>query len=236
MIKPGLKNNPNSYTYTQLLVNFADGKPIAPDLVNFLYRHEKILSCYALDPALKYYLKPYHRKAAESHHSFLLPHEKLNPNEVTQLKRRLDIFLKSQGSHVEFRLTPEEFTLLKQAGYPELILYHGNQFLTGAPFHPGGIPHIIFFQWGNSFGVAKYVVMAEEKSLKSNVLIYFEDMQDRYLDQCVKDYIHKHQLELRAESTQLQQQLTAPKEMHHYSPYAIPTLTLSKYTERKDEK
>ena len=233
-MKPTLKNQPNSYAYKDLLVNFADGKPISPELANFLLRHEKALSGHLLDPALKYYLKPYHKMHEETH-SFLMPTEKLTRENLALLKKRLDIMLQARGAHAQFHMTPEQFTLLKQAGYPELILYHGNQFLTGAPFIPGGIAPILFFQWGNLFGVAKYVIMAEERTLKSNVLIYFEDMQERYLEKCVNDYVQIHQLELKDEQQQLLNQLKAPEEQHQQSMYQIPKLTLSINTGHKEE-
>ena len=60
--------------------------------------------------------------------------------------------------------TKEDFETFKKVVCEELILTHGNQLLTGAPFYPGGIPYTLFFQWGNLFGVAKSVVHPDEKA------------------------------------------------------------------------
>lgn len=223
-IKPTLKHNPDSYSYRDLLVKFSDGIPLSCDQFNFLVWHEKTLSNQLTDPMLKYYLKHYHQKRSNPH-SFLLPGEVLNEAAIVQFKKRLGILLQTKGTHVELSMTPKEFSEFKGLAYKELIFYHGNQLLTGAPFYPGGLPHIIYFQWGNSFGIAKYVVLAGEKALKSNVLIYFEDMLERDLDQCVEDY-----------SLQLRNQMHPQQQLSHtphiyaepaaQSMFHIPTLTL----------
>lgn len=236
-MKPTLVHKPNHYSYHQLLVNFAGGVPLTVDQLNFLSRHEKSLSSQTLDPVLKYYLGPFHKKSSE-HHSFLLHRENFDAKAAKELKRRLDLLVKPKGERVKFTITPKQFAELKNSAFPSLILYHGNQFLTGAPFYLGGIPHVVFFQWGNLFGVAKYVVMPEEKSLKSNLLIYFEDMQDRNLEQCVKDVTHelKHELlpsQQPVHAHHLEKQ--APHENYTHSPFQTPKLTLSLNSEKKEK-
>lgn len=237
-MKPTLVHKPNHYSYHQLLVNFAGGVPLSADQLNFLSRHEKSLSSTTLDPVLKYYLGPFHRKSSE-HHSFLVHRENFDAKASQELKRRLELLVKPKGARVQLNISPKQFMELKNSAYPSLILYHGNQFLTGAPFYLGGIPHVVFFQWGNLFGVAKYVVLPEEKALKSNVLIYFEDMQERYLEQCVKDVTH----ELRHELLPAQQpshthhlEKQTPQENYTHSPFQTPKLSLSLNTERKEDK
>lgn len=195
-MKPKLVLKPNDYTYQQLLVNFAGGMPLSADQLNFLYRHEKTLSSHTMDPLLKYYLKPFYQHAND-YHSFLFHKENFDAAAAKELKRRLGLMVKEKGTRVKLKITPKQFQEFKNAAHPSLIFYHGNQLITGAPFYLGGIPHVVFFQWGNLFGVAKYVVLAEEHALKSNVMIYFEDTHERYLEECVQQFVHEMKNELK---------------------------------------
>lgn len=238
-MKPKLVEKPNSYELQKLLVNFAGGVPLSADQLNFLSRHEKALSAHGLDHVLKYYLKPLHKKSME-HHSFLMHRENMNAESAKELKRRLQLMLTDKGQRVKFPMTSKQFIEFKNSAYPSLILYHGNQFLTGAPFYLGGIPHVVFFQWGNLFGVAKYVVLAEEKALASNVLIYFEEMHERNLEQCVLDFTKDMRHELKpthqvAQTHHLEK--TAPHENYTpASPFQTPKLSLSIGTLNKEQK
>ncbi len=236
-MKPSLVNQPNNYALKELLVNFAGGVPLSADQLNFLSRHEKILSQHGLDPTLKYYLKPLAKKAAE-HHSFLMHREKLDAEGATELRKRLSTVLSEKGQRVKLPLSHKQFLEFKNAAAPSLIFYHGNHFLTGAPFHPGGIPHILFFQWGNYFGIAKYVMLPEERALHSNVFVYFEDLHDRLLEQCVKEISKelRHELlhDAPAHTHHLEKQL--PHENYQPSVFHTPRLTLSVGTEKKDQK
>jgi hypothetical protein len=130
-------------------------------------------------------------------HTFILPNELLNKESIKSLKRRLILLLQSKNKNVQLKFTVEHFQELMSLAYGELILYHGNQLITGAPFFQGGIPHVVYFQWGNLFGVAKYVVLPDEKNQKGNVMIYFEDMADRLLNDCVDQYNHKYENDLK---------------------------------------
>lgn len=237
-MKPTLVHKPNNYTYQQLLVNFAGGVPLSADQLNFLSRHEKTLSSLAMDPLLNYYLKPFHNKA-HADNSFLMHKLNFDAESSKELQRRLGLLLSEKKSRVQLTISPKQFQELKNSAAPSLILYHGNQFLTGAPFHPGGIPHVVFFQWGNLFGVAKYVVLPEERALKSNVLIYFESMHDRYIEECVKEATKELRHELQpthqpAHAHQLEKQL--PQENYRHSVFQTPRLSLSLSTETKENK
>lgn len=236
MMKPTLKHKPSDYDYQDFLVKFANGIPLSCAQFNFLDWHEKTLSSPHFDPVLKYYLKHYRHDHAEEH-SFLLPSENLKKADVARLKRRLEIFLKDTSSHLEIKLTPDAFLQFRALTYNELILYHGNQLLTGAPFFHGGVPQHIFFQWGNLFGVAKYVVLAEEKALKSNVLIYFEDLQERQLQECVLQYSHTQDKQKHSLTPALQPRQTYNDEpvLHPHSPFKIPELTLNRLKEKCEE-
>lgn len=232
MMKPTLALQPNNYAYADIKAKFADGKPLSCTQLNFLDWHQKELSSAHLgfDPLLNYYLK-HHAHGYIEDHSFLLPHEVLNAEDIAKLKKRLKIVLQGQSKSIELKMTPTQFQQFKTFSVNELIFYHGNQLLTGAPFLLGGIPHIIYFQWGNSFGVAKYVVLAEEKALKSNLLIYFEDMGERLLDECVYDYQRRFRNELRPQH-HLQPAMhmhpqPIPQVTEQRSLFKTPTLTLS---------
>jgi len=236
-MKPTLIHQPNHYNLQELLVNFAGGVPLSPDQLNFLANYEKTLSSQVMDPILKYYLGPFHKKSAQQ--SFLMHRENFDADAAKELKRRLELLVSKQGERVKLKFTPNQFQELKNSAAPSLIYFHGNQFLSGAPFYLGGISHVVFFQWGNLFGVAKYAVLAEERSLKSNVFIYFEDMHDRYLEQCVNDFMKDMRHELLAapqpaHTNHLEKQ--APHENYTHSPFQTPKLTLSLNTEKKEEK
>jgi hypothetical protein len=236
-MKQTLDLKPGDYTTQQLLVNFAGGVPLSADQLNFLSRHEKALSGQGLDAALKYYLKPYAKKMEEQH-SFLMHREKMDAAAAKELRERLRMSLTDKGQRVKLPFTPQQFLEFKNAATPSLILYHGNQFLTGAPFHPGGIPHVIFFQWGNLFGVAKYVMLPEERALKSNVFVYFENMHDRLLEQCVKEVTKELHLELTPSQQPVQThklEKQAPHENYTPSAFSTPRLTLSVGSEKKDQ-
>ena len=236
-MKPTLVHKPNNYTYQQLLANFAGGVPLSADQLNYLSLQEKSLSSLSLDPLLSYYLGPIHRKESQ-YQSFLMHRDRFDAQAAKDLKRRLGLLLTDKGQRIKLKISPKQFQEFKNTAVPSLILYHGNQFLTGAPFHLGGIPHVVFFQWGNLFGVAKYVVLAEEKALKSNVLVYFENMHERYLERCVEDFMKDMRYVLQpaqhpVNTHQLEKQL--PRE--NYTPTAFPTprLSLSRNTEKKED-
>lgn len=235
-MKPSLALKPNDYELQNLLMKFADGTPLTCNQLNFLDWHERTLSNPRFDPVLKYYLKHY-RHQHEAEHSFLMPSENFTKAEVATFKRRLSLLLQNTH-HVELKMKPEHFLKFRAVTTQELILYHGNQLLTGAPFHQGGIPQLIFFQWGNLFGVAKYVVLAEERALKSNVLIYFEDRHDRYLQECVLEYVRHLRDELNAQlklAPSLQPVHQAEPAPAYQSIYNIPKLTLSPLKQVKEE-
>jgi hypothetical protein len=231
-MKPTLKFQPSDYALRDLLVKYSHGAPISCDQYNFLYRHEKALTNHMVTDLKRYYLKDYYLKHA-AEHTFLMPHDKLDAAATKELKRRIELLVDSKNA-IQFKMKPEQFLQMRAMTTNELILYHGNQFLTGAPFYQGGVPHTLYFQWGNLFGVAKYVVIADEKALKSNVLIYFENMHERYLDQCVMEYQHK--FENKFDPAPLPKvapvQTTAPA---YQSKFGIPTLSLSRNKEKQDK-
>lgn len=229
MKKPSLTLKPNAdYAFEGIKIQFANGAPLTADQYNFLYRHEKALSAHHLDAINAYYLKS-SKQAPES--SFLFHGNALNQAGAKQLKMRIQALIAENSNHLSFQLKPEEFLQFRAATVNELILYHGNQFLTGAPFFPGGIPYTLYFQWGNLFGVAKYQILADEKDIKGNALIYFEDMHDRLLDECVHEY-QAHHTPTPKPAPALQE-TPAPT---FKSPFTIPKLTLARFETNEDKK
>src|SRR3990167_1622086 len=179
---------------------FSMGKPLSSEQLHLLDWHQKQLSHASFDPVLKYYLERSKKQQKQYKTTFLLPHEEFKPDDILPLKKRINLFLQKNANRVVIELTQQQFLQFKEYTIPELIFWHGNQFLTGSPFYPGCIPPVIFFQWGNLFGIVKYLVLAGEKALKGNILIYFEDMQDRDVDQCVLNYDKQIQDELKLQN------------------------------------
>lgn len=196
-------------TSTDILRCFALGKPISSDQRNFLEWHQKQLSSPLFDPVYKYYIESYKKELS---HSFLLPSDFINAQSFQQFKKRLQLFLQQKMTNIPLRMTEKQFAQFKKVGMKELIFWHGNQLLSGAPFFPGGIPPVLFFQMGNSFGVVKYVILPEERALRANILIVFEDMHERNLNQCVEAYQKRMQLDLKHQHKILHQHKIEPVE------------------------
>ena len=188
-----LKNQPLSYTYKDLTLCFNEGIPLSCDQLNFIARHQKALSNATLDPIMKYYLNHYNRDSIKKP-DLLPPRENLNYANVSELKKELEFLVKDTSVKLDFLMTPTQFSQLKFIAYGEIIIFHGNQLFTGAPFLHGGIPHLLYFRWGNLFCVAKFVVLpeAEKKALKSNVLIHVENINERLFIDCIYQYNHQN--------------------------------------------
>lgn len=121
-------------------------------------------------------------------YNFLLHKALLGPVDIKEFYQRLNLVLQNRKSGIKIQMTTEQFAQLSPT-FNSLNYFYGNQTLTGAPFVIGGIPRLDYFQWGNLMGIVKYVELAEERSLTANLLIYFEDMGDKTLQQCFKNFI-----------------------------------------------
>jgi hypothetical protein len=224
--RPTLLLHPLHPSTAEIVKCFLLNKPLTPDQKNYLDWHQAQLSSVHFDPILKYYLEKRSDYHNDFHTSFLLPHEKINRESIAFLKKRIAILLQENPKQrITMPLTHKQFLEFKEYTLQDLIFWHGNQFLTGAPFYPSGTPPLIFFQWGNYFGIIKYVVIAGEKSIKGNLLLYFEDMQERTLDYCVADY-QKHM----KEEIKLQNELLHHQTIYYERPKHIqePELSVSK--------
>lgn len=230
-MQPALTNKLVPHTFSDILKCFGEGKPLSAEQMHFLRWHQRALSSSIADPVLKYYLKST-RKQPQQKLSVLFPKQKINDLTFQQIKQRVHTVLKNNLSHTDLKMTMQQYLQFKAAGIDELIFWHGNQFLTGAPFFAGGLPYVVYFQWGNLFGVVKFQVLSEDKALKGNVLIYFEDMQERYLSQCVADYT-KH-LQQSSTPTLAESQQETLIVQPNYS--TTPTLTFGRSAREIDEK
>ena len=175
-------------TYYHLLRAFQNGKPLSTEQLNFLYWHQHRLSSRNLDPLFPYYL--INKKPTP----FLLPQARLDRVAIARLQAQLKAALDTTHPSVQIAFTPEQYEQFKTLT-PELIYYHGNPTLTGAPLFPGGISRVDHFQWGNLHGVVKYELLEGENEIEGNILVYFEDMQERLLEECVQESIHQYQLQ-----------------------------------------
>lgn len=225
-MRPQLILQPIHNSSADILKSFALGRPLNCEQIHFLNWHQKELSNMLIDPLLKYYLK---LKADHRPSSFLLPCEEINTHSIASLKKRLQATLQSGHHQAVIQLTYKQFLEFKEYSFPELIFWHGNQFLTGAPFYPSCVPPVIFFQWGNYFGIVKYVALPGEKSLKANVLIYFEDMQDRHINECVENYNQqlKNDIAMQNKHLQIEENINHVVMTPHFK---TPKLTLSNYS------
>ncbi len=236
-MKPTLQHRPNSeYAYEGIRVKFEKGEPLTADQLNFLYNFEKYLSAHHQDSFLKFYLNPYYRHHS-AQESFLIHGDTFNLDTIKHLKKRIHALIDAHKHPISFHLKPDQFLAFRAATTKELILFHGNHFLTGAPFFPGGVPHVIYFQWGNLFGVAKYAILAEEHAVKGNVFIYFEDMHERLLTECVHTYQSEHLIKPQPTPPLTPKPIPQPAPKPNIqSPFSIPKLTLARFQSSDDTK
>jgi|SRR5688572_11332651 len=189
-MNPTLIAQPYAHWIADILARFEDGKPLSSDQLHFLLSHEKTLSSHALDLVIKYYLTQHPH--AEKGLAFTLPQEKINHVNAHDIKDAVENLLKYDLSHVDLKMSVDQFLQFKSVGLHELIFWHGPQFLSRTIPFPNAAPLVLYFQWGKLFGVVKVHAHTESLLLDGNVLIYFEDMDLRSLNQCVLDYM-KHQ-------------------------------------------
>ena len=231
-MKPTLTHKPN-YSYQNMLIKFANGAPLTCDQVNFLYENENSLSGPELDPLIKYYLKEYYEKHGHDH-SFLLPGEILNLEAVERLKNRLKILFLQKGNKqkVNLTFTPAQFLQFRSILSKQLFFYNGNLLLSDIPYLLRGVPQLVFFQWGHLFLVARYIIVPQERGLRSHVYLHFEDMEMRNLEECVKEYVHTYKDELNKELAKTPKIEPTPPQQ---SMFKIPRLTLTPFKNSSDE-
>ena len=187
-----------------LVRNYQQGKPV-PIILYDRYLHELFgqpFNTKAREVGHKLYtdIKKFAARTSNAQsgiyrpttsYNFLLHKSHFSPVDVKEFYQRLNLFLQNRKTGIKIQMTTEQFAQLSPT-FNELNYFYGNQTLTGAPFVIGGVPRLDYFQWGNLMGVVKYVELAEEKNLKANLMIYFEDIGDRTLQQCFKDFLKHH--------------------------------------------
>lgn len=206
---------PNHNSTTDILKAFTLGIPLTCDQINYVAWHQKQLSSPQFDLIYKYYIDAAKKKnTAEA--SFLLSSKEFTLESVNQLKKRVNLVLQNNSTHFELHLTPHQFLQFRALTTNELIFWHGNQLLHGASFFPGGIPPVLYFRWGNLFGVLLYVFTASPQELNSKALLHFENRLDRSLDQCVEDYQKTMKNELKLQNTMLHENKLDLAPLEHF--------------------
>lgn len=221
---PSLGLHPTTDSTIDIVKCFLLGKPLTPDQIHYLDWHRIELSNSKLDPILKYYLKSSHNKEQQDlHTSLLLPHAILNRDAIASLKKRIDAMIKqSATASANVVLSKRQFLSFRRYTIQDLIFWHGNQFLTGAPFYLGGIHHVIYFQWGNYFGIIKLMNIPGERAGTGNLLLHFEELKERTLEQCVFQY-QKHEQEQIKVQEKLRQQNEYETEQNRVTLTHIPS-------------
>lgn len=183
-MRPKLQLKPVHNSFLDILIAFNNGKPLNSAQRNFLHRYVTKFSSNKLDEIYRYYAL-FNQKtpnAAKKRYSLVSPFT---------LKQDVANALEHTPSY-QIHVNPSQLAQLKLLLIHELIFLHGNQYLTGAPFFAGGVPHIDFFQWGNYYGVIKYEEILGESALDANILIHFVKKQDESLLEFAKQYQHIH--------------------------------------------
>ncbi len=214
MKNPQLLHQPYANSIAAILHRFEDGKPLNSEQLNFLLRNEKILINHDLDLVFKYYLKQ-HTQTPTHDLPLTLPHIKLDLQNTHQIKDAVNTLLKEKLTHVDLHMTVDQYLQFKAVGIHELIYWHGPQFLSRTSPFPTATPQVVYIQWGKLFGVVKMNTLDNSYILDGNVLVYFEDMQLRSLNQCVLDYMQHHKLELKPEPQHALTLEETPLAIHH---------------------
>lgn len=192
MKNPALIAQPYAHWIADILARFEDGKPLSSDQLNFLVSHEKTLCNHALDLVIKYYLSSHH--SPDKHLSFTVPAEKINRVNSHEIRDAVENLLHQELSHIDLKMSVDQFLQFKAVGFHELIFWHGPQFLSRTMQFSNSAPLVLYLQWGKLFGVVKLNAHMDSFVMDGNVLIYFEDVNRRSLNQCVLDYSKKHEI------------------------------------------
>lgn len=203
MVKPLLRPNRNSYR--DIIKAFNDGKPLSAEQLRLLRQHFANLP-KSLRDILWQRDDDANKKLDLLKRPLWLTDSLQNANSLQQLATKINLLLRYQPQGVTIRFTTAQFLQFKtaikihtyQPTLQDLIYWYGNQMLTGAPFIPGGVPRLDYFQWGNLYGIVKFHELIGEKVHEGNILIYFEQLQDRQAEQFVQQaYYQTYGEELR---------------------------------------
>lgn len=209
-----LQLRPIHNTYVDILSCFQQGKPLSNNQLNFLRRYSSKISDPTIDAVVKYY-KIFNQELQRKSNKI---GKALNYQFLQNLYKLLSNKFSCGIETFEIKLTRKQFFQFKTLLLNDLIYFHGNHVLTGAPFFAGGLPHVDFFQWGNLFGIVKYEEILGEKNTDGNILIFFEEQADRSLEQFVQSQL---QLIHHAPTSNkiAKPESNFPAELITYSPY-----------------
>lgn len=188
---PSLNLTPKTFNTSEIVKRFNNGNSLSPDQMQYLDNHRFKDNNPTFDPILDYYLKhdSSYNKTHEKYSSIFLSHQILNKKNISLLKKRINEMIKNdENQQADIQLTEKQYSEFKHYTTQELIYWHGNHFLTGAPFYPNSTPSVIHFQWGNYYGIVRYHAIPGERSGSGNYLLTFEKRKERDLAQCVADY------------------------------------------------
>ncbi len=224
MINPPSLELKRYYSFHAILVWAAEqkrkGRSLPADLEQLLEKNKHSLELS--DPRLQFSL-PFHpvleyKKEWREKLHFLAHVKDINPI-ILYYSFGVELEDKHQGR--EIQLNREQLEQL-QYSIEKLYYFHGNVGITGAPLVVGGITPLLFFQWGNLLGVIKYVVLAAEKSLVGNLLLYTEYMAEEELEEeAIINYLQR-EFGLTLSTNELLQQSTRvepndlPQLLHQY--------------------
>lgn len=201
-----------------ILKCFIQGKPLTPDQLNLLYLHQAELSNLGND-LLNYYLKNIREKRANYQNIFLLKDETINRETIVAIRNELV----GAQNHLIVHMSLEQLAQFRELNINTINYYHSNQMIPAHLFYPRGVPPVLYFQWGKLFGVIKYV-FSNVGSLVVSAIIYFENMENRNLEQCIHDYTQQlqHNIELQKQMMYLNE-----KKMDEQRVEEAPSLRLS---------
>ncbi len=199
-MKPSLIAEPYAHYIADILMKFENGKPLTNDQLNFLISHEKTLSNYALDLVIKYYLTA-HQKTPDKSLSFTIPQEEIDRENVISIRDAVQNLLSRNLTHIDLKMTFTQFLQFKKVGLHELVYWHGPQFLSRTFPYLRALPKIVYVQWGKLFGVINLFNPEGKVILNGDVLMYFEERNERSLTKCILDYSDTHKIEYRLANT-----------------------------------
>lgn len=225
MKNPSLIPQPHDRWIANILELFEDGKPLSSEQLNFLLQNEKILKKHELDLVFKYYLRA-HSDQPDQEVAFTLPPEKLNIDTLHEVRETIEVLLDDSITHIDLKMTLDQFMQFKSTCRNEMVIWHGPKFMPRTFAFPNATPRIIYIQWGKLFGVVKLHMYADNMLYDGYLLVYFEDMTLRSLNQCVLDYAQHHKLELTQSNQKQLLEIPFPhlslhqEQEHHHS---LPT-------------
>jgi hypothetical protein len=180
-----LKNYPSGFS--EIIKHFEAGKPLSSNQLNFIYSHQRALSNSVLDPVLRYYLLE-HKLNPNKAIPLQVSRPDLTVASLQELKYDLHLLLRNQLTQVDLEMSEEQFRQFKNSGIEELVFWHGDHYMPATFYHQGSLQHRLYFQWGRMFGVVKFHFRVNGKHIEGKVLIFFQDMHEKTLKECIEAY------------------------------------------------